>query len=116
MNAKQAEEIRQNPELLKRLTKCVALHAFAIRSLRASTLAKFHAPRQATFSDVKVNFPNGEIPWTELSRFDVNHTYRVMFELFAVPDKDLEDFLSALRQHDPQPEWDEPKIAFALPG
>ena len=63
----------------------------------------------------------------ELSRFNdaemkalmidvVNHTYRVMFELFAVPDKALEDFLSALRQHDPQPEWDEPKMAFALPG
>ena len=117
MNAKQAEELRENPELLKRLTKYIALHAF-----RNTELENLHAgkvPRTAVgdFSDVKVNFPSGEIPWTALSRFDnaemkalmidvVNHTYVIMFKLFGGPDTDSENLLSALRQHGPQPKWD----------
>ena len=64
MNAKQAEEIRQNPELLKRLTKYVALHAFRNTELESLHTGKVPHTAAGDFSDVKVNFPNGEIPWT----------------------------------------------------
>ena len=65
---------------------------------------------------MKVNFPNGEIPWTELSRFDVNHTYRVMFELLQSRTKTWKISFQRSGSMTRQPEWDEPKIAFALPG
>ena len=121
MNAKQAKELSNNPELLKRLAKCVALH-----SVRNTELENLHAgivPNSATgdFSDVKVVSPFGEIPWPELSRFSdaemkrlmvdvVDHTYMMMFSLFGVPDRVFEDFLDTLKRHDPQPAWDEPKM------
>jgi hypothetical protein len=42
----------------------------------------------------------------------VNHTYFVMVALFALPDKAVDELLDALRERDPQPEWDEPRLPF----
>jgi hypothetical protein len=125
MNAKQAKALRQDPELLKRLAKYVALYAF-----RNTELENLHAgisPSSATgdFSDVKVVSPFGEIPWPQVSRFSdeemkplmidvVNHTYMVMFSLFGVSDMTLQRFLDTLVAHDPQPEWEEPRMPFRL--
>jgi ligand-binding SRPBCC domain-containing protein len=123
MNAKQAKRIKADPELLKRLTKFVALHAFRNTHLEELHHGKAPSSKTGDFSDVKVVTPYGEIPWTELSRFNddemktlmidvVNHTYFVMFSLFATQSKTLDDLLASLIARDPEPEWNEPKSPF----
>jgi hypothetical protein len=70
---------------------------------------------------VKVISPFGEIPWTQLSRFDddemktlmidvVNHTYAMMVALFGAYDSVFSEILATLRDDDPAPGWDDPRV------
>ncbi|HXB72613.1 MAG TPA: hypothetical protein VNY05_30535 [Candidatus Acidoferrales bacterium] len=121
MNARQAKQLRSDKELLKRLTKYIALHSFrntALEDLHAGT----HPGSSAgDYSDVKVVSPYGEIPWTRVSRFGdhemktlmidvVNHTYMTMTTLFDMPDSAVDFLFSCLREHDPAPGWNEPRL------
>lgn len=78
MNAKSIKQLKTNPQLQNRLAKYMALTCF-----RNTELENLHAgtsPSSATgdFSDVKVVSPYGEIPWTEVSRFDDDEMKKLM--------------------------------------
>jgi hypothetical protein len=73
------------------------------------------------FSDVKVVSPLGEIPWPELSRLNdgemktlmidvANHTYATMVALLGSDDVVVGEILAKLREHDPAPAWDQPRL------
>lgn len=114
-------EILKDEVLRKRLAKAIALTCF-----RNSVLEDFHAgiaPSSKTGdnSDIKVVSPYGEIPWEKLSRLDdeemkelminvVDQTYTMLTNL-SNP-KYLKLMTEALKEHDIQPEWNEPKLCY----
>lgn len=121
MNAKQARRLKTDAELLKRLTKYVALNAFRNTHLEDLHAGTSPSSKAGDFSDVRVISPYGEIQWTKLSRFSddemktlmidvVNHTYFVMAVLFMTTDKIIDDLFTSLSDRDPEPRWNEPTI------
>ena len=125
MNGRQAKRLKEDPELLKRLTKYIALNAF--RNTHLENLHSGTSPSSKTgdFSDVKVVSPYGEISWSKLSRFNdgemktlmidvVNHTYMVMAALFVTTDDIIDEFFLSLSKRDPEPQWNEPKLPDSL--
>lgn len=106
MNGKQAKELHDSPELLRRLAKY-------INSFRNTELENLHAgttpaSKSGDFSDVKVVSPFGEILWPELSQFNdqemkalmidvVNHTYLVLFSIFGVTDSRCQELINTLK-------------------
>ena len=71
MNAKHIRDIQTNETVRKRLAKFIALHCFR----NTDVLEGLHSgdvpiSESGDYSDVKVITPYGEIPWTDLSRFD----------------------------------------------
>ena len=108
-----------DPVLQKRLAKQLVLQCF-----RNSRLEDLHAgisPDSAAgdFSDVKVNSPYGEIPWTEVSRLNddemkdlmidvVNRAYRYIHTLFD--ENTGAQLLIRLAERDPAPCWNEPTL------
>jgi len=119
MNPKHTREIRTNGILRKRLAKYIALHCFR----NTDVLEDLHSGEVPTseagdYSDVKVITPYGEIPWSDLSRFDnsemkammidvVNHCDQVLAILFSTPvgDKLIEE----LGRRDLVPDWLDPE-------
>jgi hypothetical protein len=121
MNGRQAKRLKEDPELLKRLTKHIALNAFRNTNLEILHSGTSPSSKTGDFSDVKVVSPYGEIPWSKLSRFDdgemktlmidvVNHTYMVMATLFVTTDDIIDEFFLSLSERDPEPRWNEPKL------
>jgi hypothetical protein len=121
MNAEHVRSLRDDHELLKRLAKYIALYSF--RNTHLETLHSGISPDSKTgdFSDVKVVSPFGEIPWQEVSRLNddemkalmidvVNSTYATMVALFAAEDAVAGEILAKLREKDPAPAWDEPRV------
>jgi hypothetical protein len=108
-----------NPVLQQRLAKYLVLQCF-----RNSTLEDFHAgisPSSKTgdCSDVTVSSPYGAIPWPNVSRLNddemrrlmidvVDRTYRFIHTLFD--ENAGGELLLRLAQHDPLPQWNEPKL------
>ena len=117
MTAETARKISTNPEVLKRLAKYLAQQCF-----RNTMLEGLHAgitPNSQTgdYSDVFVQSPYGQIPWSRLSRFSdqemkalmidvVNKTYRALRVLFD--DQLGSEVIKILTQQDIVPRWDEP--------
>ena len=119
MNPKRTREIQTNEVLRKRLAKYIALHCFR----NTDVLEDLHSGEVPTsesgdYSDVKVITPYGEIPWSDLSRFDnsemkammidvVNHCDQVLAILFSTPvgDKLIEE----LGRRDLVPDWHDPE-------
>ena len=119
MNPKHIREIQTNEILRKRLAKYIALHCFR----NTDVLEDLHSGEVPTsesgdYSDVKVITPYGEIPWSDLSRFDnsemkammidvVNHCDQVLAILFSTPvgDKLIEE----LGRRDLVPHWHDPE-------
>ena len=121
MNAEQARSLRDDHELLKRLSKYVALYSFRNTHLEALHSGISPDSKTGDFSDVKVVSPFGEIPWPELSRLNdgemktlmidvVNHTYATMVALLGTDDVVVGEILAKLREHDPAPAWDQPRL------
>ena len=108
-----------DPELQRRLAKCIALHCF-----RNSMLQNLHegvAPSSATgdYADVIVHSPYGEIAWAQVSRINDEEMHRLMVDvvdrvyrfhlLFNEPDG--QSLLRILAERDFKPQWQEPKMA-----
>jgi hypothetical protein len=110
--------IKENDVVKKRLAKLMALQCF-----RNTELENLHAgmlPESQTgdFTDVRVVFPGGEIPWNNLSRFDdhemkrlminvVNQCYQFLHILFD--DEQIgARIIGKLLVEDPLPEWNDP--------
>ena len=104
MNPKHIREIQTNEVLRKRLAKFLALHCFRNTALEDLHSGTGPISESGDYSDVKVITPEGEIPWSSLSRFDnremkammidvVNHCDRVLASLFSTPvgDKLIEE-------------------------
>jgi hypothetical protein len=107
----------ENPALLKRLAKYTVQQCF-----RNTVLEDFHAgtvpdSRSGDFSDVVVNTPYGEIPWSGLSRLSeeemkllmrdaVNKTYRFLCRLFD--ERAGGELILRLDERDLVPQWDDP--------
>jgi hypothetical protein len=110
--------IARDDQLRKRLAKEMALRCF-----RNTELENLHAgivpnSKAGDYSDVKVVSPFGDIPWPELSRLSnremkvlmidvVNQCYRFLSLLHADPAGDA--LIEELKEHDPLPDWDEPR-------
>ena len=106
-----------DPVLQQRLAKHIVLKCF-----RNSILEDLHAgtvpdSKCEDYTDVVVRTPFGEIPWSELSRFNdvemkalmidvANRTYHLIQELFD--EERGGELLLELATHDPAPDWDEP--------
>jgi len=118
MNRTSARLLAQNPQVLKRLAKYMALHCF-----RNTVLEDFHtgitpSSQAGDYSDVVVKTPFGEIPWSKLSRLSdeemktimidvVNRTYVLLQTLFS---EDLGSYLiQTLNQQDLVPRWQDPQ-------
>jgi len=119
MNPKHIREIRSNDVLRKRLAKFIALHCFR----NTDVLEDLHSgevpiSESGDYSDVKVITPDGEIPWSDLSRFGdremkalmidvVNRCDQVLAILFStrVGDKLIEE----LGRRDLVPHWSDPE-------
>jgi ligand-binding SRPBCC domain-containing protein len=118
MNRNSARLLAQNPHVLKRLAKYMALQCF-----RNTVLEGFHAgitpySQAGDYSDVFVKTPAGEIPWSKLSRLSdeemktlmidvVNRTYSLLQTLF---DEDVGSYLiHTLSQQDLVPRWHDPQ-------
>jgi len=94
----------------------------ALNCFRNTKLENLHAgisPSSATgdFSDVKVVSPYGEIPWTQVSRFNddemqglmidvVNHCYNFLLVLFN--DAKGNDIVKLPKTTDAMNQWQEP--------
>jgi hypothetical protein len=119
MNPKHIREIQKNEVLRKRLAKFIVLHCFrntdVLEDLHSSAVP---ISESGDYSDVKVITPDGEIPWSDLSRFNniemkammidvVNHCDRVLAILFSTPvgDKLIEE----LGTRDLVPNWNDPE-------
>lgn len=80
MNVEQARSLRDDRELLKRLSKYVALYSF--RNTHLETLHSGISPDNTDdFSDAKVVSPFGEIPWRELSRLHDGEMKTLMIDV-----------------------------------
>ncbi len=118
MNRTSARLLAQNPQVLKRLAKYMALHCF-----RNTVLEDFHtgitpSSQAGDYSDVVVKTSFGEIPWSKLSRLSdeemktlmidvVNRTYVLLQTLFS---EDLGSYLiQTLSQQDLVPRWQDPQ-------
>jgi hypothetical protein len=119
MNPKHIREIGTNEVLQKRLAKYIALHCFR----NTDVLEDLHSgevpiSEAGDYSDVRVITPNGQIPWSDLSRLDnremkalmidvVNHCDQVLAILFSTPvgDKLIEE----LGRRDLVPYWSDPE-------
>jgi len=119
MNPKHVREIQTNAVLRKRLAKFIALHCFrnthVLEDLHSGTVP---TSESGDYSDVNVITPYGEIPWSELSRFDnsemkammidvVNHCDRVLALLFSTPIGD--ELIEELGRRDLVPDWSDPQ-------
>jgi hypothetical protein len=119
MNPKHVREIRTNEVLRKRLAKDIALHGFR----NTAVLENLHSGKipiseAGDYSDVKVITPDGEIPWSELSRFDnsemkammidvVNHCDQLLAILFFTPLGDR--LIGEPGKRDLVPNWNDPE-------
>ena len=120
MTGKQAKLIAQDEQLRKRLAKFIALQCFRNTELENLHAGRVPDSRTGDYSDVKVVSPYGEIPWTELSRFNdeemktlmidvVNHTYTWLTALFCV-DNAADAMFKLLSRTDVEPSWNEPQL------
>jgi len=135
MNPKHIREIQTNEVLRKRLAKFIALHCFRNTDM-FEDLHSGEVPisESGDYSDVKVITPDGEIPWSNLSRFDDREMKAMMIEvanrcdqvlaiLFSTPtgDKLIEELGKRdLVSYSNNPQWTwgsdhEPQIARDLP-
>jgi hypothetical protein len=105
--------------LQQRLAKYLVEQCF-----RNSQLEDLHAgiapsSRTGDYSDVVVRTPFGEIPWSEVSRFDdsemkalmidaVNRTFRFINGLFN--EETGGEILIRLAARDPLPQWESPTL------
>ncbi len=118
MNRNSARLLTQNPLIMKRLAKYMALQCF-----RNTILEGFHAgitpsSQAGDYSDVVVKTPFGEIPWSKVSRLSdeemktlmidvVNRTYMLLQTLFS---EDVGSYLiQTLNQQDLVPHWHDPQ-------
>ena len=120
MTPESARVLAQNPVVLKRLAKHMALQC-----VRNTRLEDFHAGTTpwspaGDYSDVVVRTPAGEIPWPQLSRLNdeemkalmvdvVNRAYLWLRFLF---DNEAGAYLiQVLSQRDLVPSWHDPSDA-----
>lgn len=107
-----------DPVLQQRLAKHLVLKCFRNSILEELHAGKVPESKCGDYSDVVVRTPYGEIPWSELSRFNdvemkalmvdvVNETYHLIQELFD--EERGGELLLKLAAQDPAPEWDDPK-------
>ena len=120
MTPESARMLAQNPWILKRLAKHMALQC--VRNTRLEDLHAGITPWSPAgdYSDVVVKTPAGEIPWPEVSRFNddemkalmidvVNRAYLWLRWLF---DDAAGTFLiQTLSQQDLVPRWNDPTDA-----
>jgi ligand-binding SRPBCC domain-containing protein len=119
MTAKTLREIRHNTVLKKRLAKVMALHCFRNTKLECLHAGISPSSKTGDFNDVKVVSPYGEIPWTEVSRFNddemkdlmidvVNHCYDFLLVLFN--DIKGNDIIELLKTTDVKKNWQDPTV------
>ena len=119
MNLEHIREIQKNEVLRKRLAKFIALHCFRNTDM-FEDLHSGEVPisQSGDYSDVKVVTPDGEIPWSNLSRFDdremkammidvVNRCDQVLAILFSTPAG--EELIEQLRKRDLVSYWNDPE-------
>src|SRR6266550_760448 len=112
MNRTSARLLAQNPQVLKRLAKYMALHCF-----RSTVLEDFHAgitpsSQAGDYSDVVVKTPFGEIPWSKLSRLSDEEMKTLMIDVLnqTLFSEDLGSYLiQTLNQQDLLPRWQDPQ-------
>jgi hypothetical protein len=118
MNSKHIREVQTNEVLRKRLAKFIALHCFRNTDvLEDLNSGEVPISKSGDYSDVRVITPNGEIPRSDLSRFDnremkaimidvVNRCDQVLAILFSTPvgDKVIEE----LGRRDLVSYWNDP--------
>jgi hypothetical protein len=117
MTTKTLREIRSNTVIKKRLAKVMALQCF--RNTKLEDLHAGISPSSETgdFSDIKVVSPYGEIPWTEVSRFNddemkelmidvVDHCYN--FILLLCNGQSGNAIVELLKTTDVKKDWEDP--------
>jgi len=118
MTPDSARVLAQNPRILKRLAKHMALQCF-----RNTLLEDFHAgiapwSPAGDYSDVVVKTPAGEIPWSKLSRLNDEEMKALMIDvvnrahlwLRALFDDDTgSSLIQLIGQRDLVPSWNDPQ-------
>lgn len=111
-------EIKHNEIVRKRLAKWMAQYCFRNTKLEDLHAGKCPLSETGDYSDVKVVFPSGEIPWNELSRFDDGEMKALMIEVvnkcyiflsMLVDAKVGGTIIEVLRQRDLVDEWYDPE-------
>lgn len=110
--------------LQQRLAKHMVEQCFRNSQLEDLHAGKAPSSRTGDYSDVVVRTPFGEIPWSEVSRFDdsemkalmidaVNRTFRFINRLFD--EETGGEILIRLAARDPLPQWESPTLPNELP-
>ncbi|HVR57214.1 MAG TPA: hypothetical protein VMT72_10345 [Pseudolabrys sp.] len=117
MTPDQLIELKSNPKFRAHLVKFVALHCFRNTKLENLHAGKSPSSRTGDYSDVKVVTPYGEIPWTEVSRFNDDEMKELMIDVVNQTDRYLgailvtkkgEEVVETLKMYDPVPNWNDP--------
>jgi hypothetical protein len=119
MTPKQLAELKRDELLRKRLAKLMALTCFRNTELENLHAGASPSSKSGDYSDVKVVSPFGEIPWEKLSRLNddemkvlmievVHRCYNFLTNLFASGQAGM--VIEALKQRDPEPNWNDPAI------
>jgi len=117
MTCETLKKIQNDDVLTKRLAKTMALQCFRNTALEDLHAGASPGSKTVDFSDVKVVSPYGEIPWSELSRFNdaemkalmidvVNHCYNFLLVLFK--DAKGDDIIELLAKEDLKKDWQDP--------
>ena len=125
MTPKQLSELKKNEVVRKRLAKLMALHCFRNTLLENLHAGKYPGSESGDYSDVKVVSPYGEIPWQALSRLNddemkelmiqvVHYCYNFLANVF-VSDDGGGMIIDYLKEHDPEPKWNDPAKKPARP-
>jgi ligand-binding SRPBCC domain-containing protein len=117
MTPESARMLAQNPWVLKRLAKHMALQC--VRNTRLEELHAGTAPWSPAgdYSDVVVKTPAGEIPWPQVSRFNDEEMKALMVDVvnraylwlrFLFDDNAGAYLIQLLSQQDLVPAWNDP--------
>ena len=120
MTPESARMLAQHPWVLKRLAKHMALQC--VRNTRLEDLHAGTAPWSPAgdYSDVVVKTPAGEIPWSQVSRFNDEEMKALMVDVvnraylwlrFLFDDEAGAYLIQVLSQRDLVPAWNDPADA-----
>lgn len=109
MNSRHLHALRNEPELLKKLSMFLAIHGVRNTELENLHAGNFPSSKTGDYSDVKVVSPYGEIPWNNLSRLDDEEMKKLMIDVvnhihwvleFVLCDYRIQRFIDLLRTSD----------------